>query len=124
MTEVTILHNDGPKPVPKGAAPESWCCVDCGVNTAPGALTRALMEFLFQTQDKVQGRITRDSEVYTVHDNVWKQAPMTPDGGCLCIGCLEHRLGRKLRPRDFPADRNFNRPDMPGTERLLERRRQ
>ena len=54
MTEVTILHNDGPKPVPKGAAPESWCCVDCGVNTAPGALTHALMEFLFQTQDKVR----------------------------------------------------------------------
>jgi hypothetical protein len=28
----------------KGLVPESWCCVDCGVNTAPGLLNRTEME--------------------------------------------------------------------------------
>jgi hypothetical protein len=28
----------------KGLTPESWCCVDCGINTAPGLQTRAQME--------------------------------------------------------------------------------
>ena len=27
---------------------------------------------------------------------------MEPYGGCLCIGCLEKRIGRKLKPKDFP----------------------
>jgi len=31
----------------KGLLPESWCCVDCGRNTAPGHATRAEMEFAF-----------------------------------------------------------------------------
>src|SRR5262249_55879031 len=28
----------------RGKVPESWCCVDCGVNTAPGSKTRAEVE--------------------------------------------------------------------------------
>jgi hypothetical protein len=28
----------------RGAIPESWACVDCGINTAPGCLNRARME--------------------------------------------------------------------------------
>jgi len=28
----------------EGLTPESWCCVDCGVNTAPGMANRAMME--------------------------------------------------------------------------------
>ena len=40
--------------------------------------------------------------------------------GCLCIGCLEQRIGRKLMPMDFP-DHVFN-TDLPGTPRLMERR--
>jgi len=27
-----------------GLTPESWCCIDCGVNTAPGCLNRAELE--------------------------------------------------------------------------------
>ena len=46
-------------------------------------------------------------------------AGMEPYGGCLCIGCLEKRIGRVLAPRDFP-DHPFRL--LPGTKRLLERR--
>jgi hypothetical protein len=28
----------------RGKVPESWCCVDCGVNTAPGLPNRAGLE--------------------------------------------------------------------------------
>jgi len=58
-------------------------------------------------------------EVYTVRDAVWKAAGMEPMGGCLCIGCLEKRLGRKLKPKDFP-DHAFN--DLPCATRLFARR--
>jgi len=41
-------------------------------------------------------------------------------GGCLCIGCLERRLGRRLTPKDFSRRHPFNKT--PGTGRLIERR--
>ncbi len=40
--------------------------------------------------------------------------------GCLCIGCLEKRIGRRLTPEDFP-DHVFN-TSIPGSPRLMERR--
>jgi hypothetical protein len=40
-------------------------------------------------------------EYYMVHDPLWEQAGMTPNGGELCVGCLERRLGRDLTPTDF-----------------------
>ena len=43
-------------------------------------------------------------------------------GGCLCIGCLEKRIKRRLRPTDFQRDDVCNNPNVPGTERLLSRR--
>jgi hypothetical protein len=33
---------------------------------------------------------------------------MEPYGGCLCIGCLERRIGRKLKPKDFERNHPFN----------------
>lgn len=41
------------------------------------------------------------SEMYMVHDDVWAAAGMEPNGGCLCVGCLEKRLGRRLWSGDF-----------------------
>jgi hypothetical protein len=41
-------------------------------------------------------------------------------GGCLCIGCIEKRIGRELKPKDFEPYHAFN--DMPGTTRLMKRR--
>jgi hypothetical protein len=59
-------------------------------------------------------------EVYMVRDSIWKAARLEPMSGCICIDCLEKRLGRRLTPKDFPRRHPFN--SLPGTERLLERR--
>ena len=56
-------------------------CVDCGVETLP-------------TDD-------RAAEFYMVHDDVWAAAGVPVPGGCLCVGCLETRLGRQLTRADF-----------------------
>lgn len=102
-------------------APESWHCVDCGVNTAPGMSTRAELETAFAAgKESVDQVIDKKSEVYTVAKEIWKAARMEEFGGCLCIGCLEKRLGRKLLPKDFLPDHPFN--DFPGTPRLMNRR--
>ena len=96
----------------RGKTPESWCCVDCGVNTAPGHPNRKELEGLYIRSaviKKLTGKETPVSaatfndrcEIYTVRDTVWKTAGMEPMGGCLCVGCLEKRLGRRLRPKDF-----------------------
>jgi len=64
--------------------PKANCpCSDCGTDTSssvPGVRT----------------------EYYMVHDEVWAAAGMAPRrGGFLCIGCLEHRIGRQLHRGDF-----------------------
>ena len=115
----------------KGATPESWACIDCGINTAPGYPTRVEMERLYKTavtMKKLSGeappvatlKFDDRCEVYIVRDSVWKAARLAPMGGCICIGCLEKRLGRRLNPKDFPRRHPFN--SLPGTERLIERR--
>ena len=99
---MTILHSEEQPTDTKGVYSESHNCVDCGYNTAPGAPPSA-------------------SEVYMVRDTVWKAAGMEPYGCCLCVGCLEKRIGRRLKPGDFP-NHAFNSPNMACTERLRERR--
>jgi hypothetical protein len=81
-------------------------CADCGVDTSPCSGKR--------------GRRHNDKwECYLVKDSVWQCAGM--GRGFLCIGCLEARLGRQLRPRDF-TDAPINDPDDPWkTPRLLSR---
>jgi len=56
-------------------------CVDCGVETLPLDEGRA--------------------EWYHVNDDVWAATGLGPDDGCLCIGCLEARIGRVLTSADF-----------------------
>ena len=65
----------------------------------------------------------RASEYYMVHDSVWKTAGMEPDGGCLCIGCLEERLGRMLTPDDFTDCilNDLNKSDGCASSRLRKR---
>jgi hypothetical protein len=107
----------------RGLIPESWACIDCGVNTAPGLANRAQAEKAFAADWKNEGlKVTIDerSEVYTVKPSVWQAAGMETMGGCLCIGCLEKRLGRTSVRKDFVRNHPFN--SMPGTERLLSRR--
>ena len=40
---------------------------------------------------------------YMVRDKMWAAAGMKPDGGMLCLDCLQHRLGYRLKLSDFTA---------------------
>lgn len=104
--------------------PESWNCIDCGVNTAPGCLTASQLDqalaAIVIAPEATKMTINDWSEVYAVKPAIWKRAGMEDFGGCLCIGCLEKRLGRTLMPKDFDRKHSFHA--YPGTERLLSRR--
>jgi hypothetical protein len=43
------------------------------------------------------------AEHYMVLDDVWAASGLGPNGGFLCVGCLETRLDRTLTPADFLA---------------------
>jgi hypothetical protein len=116
----------------RGTTPESWNCIDCSVNTAPGFQSRVELEAAFLLSNSVTLHIDDQSEIYFVKPKVWKAAGMNAgqggsgdqdgDSGCLCIGCLEKRIGRTLVPRDFIRDHPFNNEHLPCTRRLWARR--
>jgi hypothetical protein len=100
------------------STPEHWRCVDCGTNTAPGFPGRAGV-----LSSVAGGCLTihsPDQELYSVHDKLWRKAGNV--SGCLCIGCLENRLGRYLRPKDFVLGDPFNIVGIPASARLRDRR--
>ena len=82
------------KPIGPMHTGDSTRCVVCGVETQP---------------NKPEGNY----EQYIVTDEIWRAAGMPPGqidpktwvlkggGGCLCVGCLERRLGRQLTNADF-----------------------
>jgi hypothetical protein len=78
-----------PAPVP---------CKDCGVNTLPAT-------------NEHGGTPKGCCECYMVHDELWAEAGMKYDGGSLCVGCLEQRLGRELIAGDFKNNFIQNDPD-------------
>jgi hypothetical protein len=104
--------------------PESWACIDCGINTAPGHPTRRQLEAAFcavgNGGESVPLMFDEKCEVYAVKHPVWEAAGMAPLDGCLCIGCLETRIGRTLKPKDFDKKHPFY--SLPGTDRLEGRR--
>jgi hypothetical protein len=61
-----------------------------------------------------------------VRDAVWSAAGMKVEcldrSGFLCVGCLEKRLGRTLKPKDFTSA-PINDPSPWDTERLASRKR-
>jgi hypothetical protein len=118
----TVLNHDPGRESFKGLTPESWLCVDCGVNTAPGYPNRKEMELAFALRGGAEIVFTAESEVYTVTPEVWRAAGLEDWGGCLCIGCLEQRIGRRLKPNDFLPDHPFNTANLPATRRLRKRR--
>jgi hypothetical protein len=69
-------------------------CVACGINTS------AIGEW------------------YMVTNEIWDT--YGPADGCLCIGCLENRMGRRLRPGDF-QNLPLNADSTHKSERLLDR---
>jgi hypothetical protein len=40
-------------------------------------------------------------EIYMLRNEVWDATGCAPDGGSLCVGCAEKRLGRELTAADF-----------------------
>src|SRR6476646_7537452 len=118
---VNRLHRENPTATEfESNVTEDWLCVDCGINTAPGFSDGATALREIEEKGGFGVTIGPDSEVYMVRGAIWAKAGMEPFGGCLCIGCLERRLGRKLKPKDF-SEHPFN--GMPGSERLLRRRK-
>ena len=41
-------------------------------------------------------------EIFVLDDNVWHALAGTDANKFLCLACVETRLGRQLRPSDFP----------------------
>jgi hypothetical protein len=79
-------------------------CADCGSDTAPCTGKRGC-------------RHIGKWEHYMVKNSVWRRAGLRH--GFLCIGCLEGRLGRSLRPSDFTAAPINDRDNPWHTPRLL-----
>jgi hypothetical protein len=78
----------------------SFDCLDCGVHTR------------------------RIDEFYMVTNEVWNSVCTNPSdaNGMLCVGCIERRLGRTLKPDDFPDCLvNTDHVGFRKSERLLER---
>lgn len=66
-----------------------------------GALRRSRIQWHFSCAD-CGVNVDAIGEYYVVHDRVWElEAMLDPREGMYCVGCLEHRLGRVLCPRDF-----------------------
>jgi hypothetical protein len=60
-------------------------------------------------------------EFYIVDDAVWLASGLGKDDGFLCIGCLEHRIGRQLMRADFlPCELNDDL-SLPRSDRLQAR---
>ena len=98
----------------KGAVPESWHCIDCGMNTAPGMLNRADIEKAakalgekWHAGEGITQTLDADTEIFSVRDAVWHAAGMVPMGGCLCIRCLRNSDDREQLNRPIPSSRHF-----------------
>jgi hypothetical protein len=78
FADLPLLH----RPVNIKARRAIWrhTCLDCGVDTSGRGI----------------------AEYYMVANEVWLVANPA-DAGMLCIGCIEKRLGRKLKSDDFLA---------------------
>jgi hypothetical protein len=101
--------------------PETWNCVDCGANTAPGmAGANAVFEAV-NAGRAIRQRVDKRSEIYCTTPTVWAAASLGGHEGCLCVGCLEKRLGRTLNREDFILGHPFNGPQWPRTKRLKDR---
>ena len=102
--------------------PKTWACVDCGINIAPGCMNASQVAAAFRAKVLNPGgaslTVSEASEVYIVKSAVWTAAG--EPGGCLCVACLEKRIGRLLTPKDFPRKNALNW--LPCTARLLARR--
>lgn len=69
------------------------------------ALTLDYQRFLTMAQEPQTHSTCRDcgrdcsDEMYMIHEHLWLQ--YAGGEGCLCVGCIERRIGRILGPQDF-----------------------
>lgn len=72
--------------------------------------------------DETTFRADKQDEWYMIRDALWLKANPNDDGK-MCIGCVELKIGRRLRPKDFrPAP--VNRVEFKGrvvSKRLVRR---
>jgi hypothetical protein len=120
MTKLQQIHSFKTDKAVADNIVESWLCVDCAKDTAPGFMSGPEMRIALALHSSVPLTLDTRAEVYHVKDDVWKAAGMRAWNGCLCIGCLEQRLGRELRPKDFARDDARCWARMPCTDRLLD----
>jgi hypothetical protein len=87
----------------------------------PYKLTDEEREIAFRCMDCAVD--TQDiHEYYTLHNHVWYDITSHTCGrGMLCLGCVEHRLGRTLVPEDFQAGVPINEGYWPRSERFVDR---
>jgi hypothetical protein len=110
-----------------GRMSEHYLCIDCGHNTHPGAATkREVAEALWR--DRQNGVEWQDTvPMAQTLRNTWcaikygQMRAWSLGAGASASVCLEKRLGRRLRPKDFQHRHPFN--TLPGSERLLKRRK-
>jgi hypothetical protein len=110
--------------IPKGAIPESWNCVDCGVNTAPGLYGRAMMEAAIAAigvaaweREGVEQTYDDQTEVYTVREAIWKRPAWIP----MAVACASAVWSSDsvAQTQGFPPGRCIHQ--VPTTPRLIER---
>lgn len=70
----------------KGMGGGLFNCADCGNDTSP---------------------TTGIAEYYMVSSSLWHDAVNGRPASILCIGCLEKRIGRKLKAYDFGGNGSF-----------------
>lgn len=101
--------------------PVSWNCADCSIDTAPGCPNAVdLIEAGVRHADDLVLVFNENTELFQLRQAVWLAAVKDDLRIVLCIGCVEKRLGRKLRPKDFDRKSPFRL--VPGTARLNSRR--
>jgi hypothetical protein len=66
--------------------------------------------------------LTADDELYDVRPEVWSETGLGFHDGCLCIGCLETRIGRRLKPNDFNWEGEYGLNYAIGSDRLMNRK--
>jgi hypothetical protein len=64
----------------EGRFSESYLCVDCGFNTAPGCPDRKQADAEILLCGKSTAVFTKESETYPVKDTIWERADMEPWG--------------------------------------------
>src|SRR5262249_10220981 len=116
--------------------PDNWDCIDCGRDTLPGSNYRLFK--MLGLPVSLRGSVkagtkkrpstieislqppTHNAEMFALHSRIWRAAG-APDG-CLCVGCVERRIGRKLTSRDFLKRHPLNKPASYVSRRLRDRR--